>query len=163
MYHNTTLLELMESELPSLTFQRKLSYRTNIREVKALYRLINATIFGNRLVMPKIYVKPRLREMWGQCYGADIPFSETRSRCAIILADRWYCRHWLIMAVAHEMVHQYQWDIESKRRKRQGLPSIMSHGPTFFSWRDKLKKHGIPLKTFNDHDKWFHTQHLFRC
>jgi hypothetical protein len=80
-----------------------------------------------------------------------------------MLADRWYCRHWLIMAVAHEMVHQYQWDIESKRRKRQGLPSIMSHGPTFFSWRDKLKKHGIPLKTYNDHDRWFQTQHLFRC
>jgi hypothetical protein len=67
------------------------------------------------------------------------------------------------MAVAHEMVHQYQWDIESKRRVRQGMGSIMSHGPTFYAWRDKLKKHGIPLKTCNDYDKWFKTQHLFKC
>lgn len=163
MYHNTTLKELMDSPLPSLTFQRKMSYRTNVREVKALYRLINATIFNDRLVMPKIYVKPRLVEMWGQCYGVDIPFSNTKSRCVILLADRWYCRQWLIMTVAHEMVHQYQWDIHSKRRVRDGYPSLMSHGPSFYEWRDKLKKHGIPLKVCNDYKKWFKTQQVFKC
>jgi hypothetical protein len=163
MYHNTTLLELMESELPSLTFQRKLSYRTNIREVKALYRLINATIFNDRLPMPRIYVKSRLREMWGQCYGIDTPFQYNKSRCVITIADRWYCRQWLIMTVAHEMCHQYQWDINSKYRVKEGLPSLMSHGPSFFKYRDKLAKHGVPLKTSNDFNKWFKTQHLFKC
>jgi hypothetical protein len=163
MYHNVTLNELMSSELPGLTYQRKLSYVTNVREVKALYRLINASVFNDRLPMPKIYVKPRMRDMWGQCYGADTFFEVGKSRCVITLAERWYCRHWLIMALAHEMVHQYQWDIYSKKRMKQGLEPIMSHGPSFHQWKDKLKKHGIPLKECSDHNKWFQTQHLFKC
>lgn len=163
MYHNTTLRDLMTDELPPLTYQRKISYYTNIREVKALYRLINATIFNDRLVMPKIYVRPRLQGMWGQCYGADTMYQKNKSRCVILLADRWYCRQWLIMGLAHEMVHQYQWDIYSKTRARKGLEPIMSHGPSFYIWRRKLKKYGIPLKEYNDHDRWFKTQHLFKC
>lgn len=163
MYHNISLKQLMSEELPSLTFQRKLSYKTNIREVKALYRLINKTIFGNRLSMPRIYVRPRLMGSWGECFGADTLERKGKSRCVITLADRWYCRQWLIMAIAHEMAHQYQWDVISKHRRKEGLPPIMSHGPTFFMWRDKMKKYGIPLKTCNDHLKWFQTQHLFRC
>ena len=160
MYHNTTLKELMLKDLPSLTYQRKISYRTSIREVKALYRLINTTIFNDRLVMPKIYVKPRLREMWGQCYGADTPFSNTRSRCAILLADRWYCRQWLIMAVAHEMVHQYQWDILGPQRQAQGQQPLMSHGPSFFVHRTRLASIGIPLLKKVYVYRWFEYQDL---
>lgn len=163
MYHNVELKDLMSEELPNLTFQRKMSYLATVREVKAIYRLINKEIFGNRLVMPKIYVKSRLMGSWGECHGADTPYSNNRSRCVITLADRYYCKQWLIMTIAHEMCHQYEWDIISKRRQREGLPPIMSHGPTFFRWRDKLKKKGIPLKKFNDHEKWFVTQRLFRC
>jgi len=163
MYHNITLKDLMTQELPPLTYQRKMSYTTNIRETKALYRLINATIFNDRLSMPKIHVKPRLREMWGQCYGADTLYDNGKSRCVILLSERWYCRQWLIMALAHEMVHQWQWDIYSKKRMRQGLDPIMSHGPSFHMWKKKLHKHGIPLKEYNDHNKWFKTQHLFKC
>ena len=163
MYHNTTLKNLMMTELPPLTFQRKMHYVTDMREVKALYRLINASIFNDKLSMPKIYVKPRLREMWGQCYGADTLYHKGKSRCVIMLSERWYCKQWLIMALAHEMVHQWQWDIYSKKRMKQGLEPIMSHGPSFYQWKDKFNKHGIPLKTFNDHNKWFQTQHLFKC
>jgi hypothetical protein len=163
MLVNNTLKQLMSKDLPGLTFQRKMSYKASVREVKALYRLINKEIFNNRLVMPKIHVKPRLQGSWGECHGADLPYSKNKSRCVIILANRWYCRQWLIMALAHEMCHQYEWDIISKRREREGLPPIMSHGPTFFRWRDKLKKKGIPLKKFNSQQKWFKTQHLFRC
>lgn len=163
MYQNTTLKELMSRELPGLTYQRKMQYVTDIREVRALFRLINSSIFNDKLPMPKIIVKSRLREMWGQCYGADTVYSKDKSRCVILLSERWYCRHWLIMALAHEMVHQWQWDIYSKKRMKQGLEPIMSHGPSFYKWKEKLRKHGIPLKTFNDHNKWFQTQHLFKC
>lgn len=163
MYHNTTIKDLMSKELPSLTFQRKMSYVANIREVKAIYRLINKEVFNNRLAVPKIYIKSRLMGSWGECYGADTPYNPYKSRCVITLADRWYCKQWLIMTIAHEMCHQYEWDIISKRRQREGLPPIMSHGPTFFRWRNKLKKKGIPLKKFNDHKKWFVTQRLFKC
>lgn len=163
MYHNTTLKELMSQELPNLTFQRKMMYKPTMREVKAIYRLINKEIFNNKLFMPKIYLKSRLRETWGMCYGGDTPFRKSKSRCTITLADRWYCKQWLIMAIAHEMCHQYQWDILSKKRMKQGLPPVMSHGPSFYIFRDKLKKRSIPLKIHNNHLKWFKNQHLFRC
>lgn len=163
MYHNTTLKQLMSADLPNLTYQRKMQYFASMREVKALYRLINKEVFNNRLIMPKIRVKSHLQNSWGECHGADGPYSNHKSRCVIVLADRWYCRQWLIMALAHEMCHQYEWDIISKRREREGFPPIMSHGPTFFRWRDKLKKKGIPLKKYNDHEKWFVTQRLFKC
>jgi len=163
MYHKTTLKALMGQDLPNLTFQRKLCYITNIREVKALYRLINKEIFNNRLIMPKIYVRSRLRGTWGECQGIDLPYNNNKSRCIITLADRWYCRQWLITAIAHEMCHQFEWDIISKRREKEGLPPIMSHGPTFFRWREKLNKKGIPLKKSSDHEKWFVTQNLLKC
>jgi len=163
MYHTKTLKDLMSGNLPTLTFQRKMSYRTNTREVKALYRLINASIFNNRLVMPELVIKDRLKGIWGECVGRPTEFSNNKSRCTIYLSERWYCKQWLITSLAHEMVHQYQWDITSKKREKEGLPSIISHGPTFFQWREKLKKHGIPLKAYDRQDKWFATQHLFKC
>ena len=163
MYHNTTLLDLMSEDLPNRTFQRKMQYLANIREVKALYRLLNKEIFNDRLIMPKIYIKSRLKGSWGECYGADTPFNQAKSRCSITLADRWYCKQWLVMTLAHEMCHQYEWDILSKTRVQHGLPSIMSHGPTFFRWKKKLQTKGIPLKKWYDHDKWFMTQQLHKC
>jgi len=162
MYHNTSLLALMQEELPNITFQRKMYYFTSIREVKSLYRLINREIFNNKLIMPEISVK-RLRGAWGDCAGIMVPPIPNKSRCVIRLSERWYCRQWLIITLAHEMVHQYQWDIYSARREKRGLSPIISHGPSFFKWRKKLKKHGIPLKTSSSHEKWFRTQHLFKC
>lgn len=163
MYHNTTLAELMSQELPNRTFQRKMCYLATIREVKALYRLLNKEIFSNRLSMPKIYIKPRLKGSWGECIGADTLYMPGKSRCVITLSERWYCKQWLIMSLAHEMCHQYEWDVISKHRHKQGLPPIMSHGPTFFRWKNKLKKKGIPLRRCNDHLKWFVTQQLLKC
>ena len=52
-----------------------------------------------------------------------------------------------MFVVAHEMVHQYQWDILSNDREDQGLPPIMSHGPSFFAWREPLAEYNIPLST----------------
>lgn len=158
-----SLKDLMSSKLPAKTYQRKMSYRVSKRTVQTLYKIINKEIFNDRLTMPYIAVKSRLQGAWGECIGLEKPFKEGRSRCMITLADRWYCKQWLITALAHEMVHQYQWDICSKGRNRQGLPSIMSHGPTFYCWREKLRKKGIPLKVCNDHERWFVTQHLFKC
>jgi hypothetical protein len=39
----------------------------------------------------------------------------------------------------------------------------MSHGPTFFRFRDKLEKYGISLKTAHSQRKWFKHQDLFKC
>jgi hypothetical protein len=59
----------------------------------------------------------------------------------------------MITVLAHEMVHQYQWDIYSVKRERQGLTNIMSHGPSFFEWKDRLAEFAIDLRTaYNTED-----------
>lgn len=162
MLRKNVLLELMQEEPPSISYQKRLGYRTDIHEVTYLYRLINKVIFKNALEMPEIEVVPRCRKYWGMCYASWDRLPGRRSYCKIRLMDKWYSHHWLISTLAHEMCHQYQWDVQGAQRRIQGKNPIMSHGPSFFVFRDKLKKHGIPLKSAHSKRKWFKTQDLFK-
>jgi len=168
MYLNTgmrfnNLKALMEEPLPSKTDQRRKVYRPKMKEVKALYRLINRTIFYNALPMPKIVLR-RLKDCVGICAGLEGPIRKIKSHTTIHLCDRWYCRQWLISTLAHEMVHQYQWDVYSNIRVKRGLSRHMSHGPSFYIWRNKLAKHGIALKanSMQEHH-WFTKQDTRQC
>jgi len=153
----------MESPLPSIGQQKRLSYRTNINEVTRLYKMLNWYIFDNALSMPTLEVVPRCRKYWGMCYGSyDAPI-RNRSSCKIRLMDKWYCKLWLVAVLAHEMCHQYQWDIQGLERRKVGKDPIMSHGPSFFVFRDRLKKHGISLKGAHSRRKWFLYQNLFKA
>ena len=153
----------MESPLPSIGQQKRLSYRTNINEVTRLYKMLNWYIFDNALSMPTLEVVPRCRKYWGMCYGSyDAPI-RNRSSCKIRLMDKWYCKQWLVAVLAHEMCHQYQWDIQGLERRKVGKDPIMSHGPSFFVFRDRLKKHGISLKGSHSRRKWFLYQNLFKA
>ena len=155
--------EIMESPLPSIGQQKRLSYRTDINEVTRLYKTLNYYIFDYQLAMPELEVLPRCRKYWGMCYGSyDIP-ARNRSSCKIRLMDKWYCKQWLVTTLAHEMCHQYQWDVEGVRRLNRGQQPIMSHGPSFFVFRERLKKHGICLKSAHSKRKWFRHQNLFKC
>lgn len=152
------LISLMEEPLPSKTDQRQKNYRPTLKEVKAIYRLINREIFYNQLPMPKIILR-RLRDALGMCEGKEGPIRKTKSYCTIHLCDRWYCRQWMVSTLAHEMVHQYQWDIYSNIRVKRGMHRHMSHGPSFYIWRKKLQKFGIALKanSLKEHH-WFNNQ-----
>ena len=158
-----SLKNLMEQPLPSKTEQRQKSYRPKMKEVKAIYRLINREIFYNQLPMPKILLR-RLYDCVGICEGKEGPIRKTKSHCTIHLADRYYCRQWMISTLAHEMVHQYQWDVYSNIRVKRGLPRHMSHGPSFYIWRNKLARHGIALKanSLKEHH-WFNKQDTREC
>lgn len=162
MLRGNKLKDYMSEELPSLTYQKRLMYRTDIAEVQQIYRLLNSTIFDNQLAMPQIQVFPRLR-YWGICFGHYERPRYSRSHCIIRLIDKWYCKQWLITIVAHEMCHQYQWDVLGAERKMLGKDPIMSHGPSFYLYRDELKKHGIALKESFSRAKWFRYQNLFKC
>lgn len=159
----TNLKALMDTELPSKTDQRLKKYRPTLKEVRALYRLINREVFYNRLPTPKFVLK-RLYDAVGMCEGREGPIRKTKSHCTIYLADRYYCRQWFISTLAHEMVHQYQWDIYSNIRVKKGGKRHMSHGPSFYIWRKKLSKFGIALKANALHEnKWFETQDTSLC
>ena len=103
MFRKANLAELMREELPPIAYQKRLLYRTDRDEVIALYRLINKTIFNNKLKMPEIEVMARCRKYWGMCYGSYDEPTKNRSSCKIRLMDKWYCRQWLITTLAHEM------------------------------------------------------------
>lgn len=163
MLKESQLKKLMSSELPSRTYQKRLSYRTSLREVQYWHKVINEEIFNNKLPMPKIEIMARCRKYWGYCYGGLGVIERGKSSCVIRLSDKWFCKQWLVATLAHEMCHQYQWDVDSFRRKKLGLDPIMSHGPTFFIYREKLNSVNIPLKRAFGMRRWFRHQNLFKC
>lgn len=163
MFRKTSLIDLMREELPSIADQKRLRYRTDYDEVVKLYRMLNKHVFNNKLIMPEIEVMPRCRKYWGMCYGSLQMPTKTKSYCKIRMMDKWYCRQWLVIVLAHEMCHQYQWDVEGVKRLNKGKEPIMSHGPSFFIFRDKLKKLGIPLKSAHSKRRWLKHQNVFKC
>lgn len=165
MSRNSQLFSLMVQDLPNRTFQRRMHYRTSYREVLALFKLINKEIFNNKLPVPSIQVQSNCRKYWGMCIANHIALDADRSKsqCTIKLSDKWYCKQWLITTLAHEMCHQYQWDVLGHVRVREGKKPIMSHGPSFFLYKDKLIKYGIPLKRTLGVKPWFAHQNLFKC
>lgn len=151
---------MMNEGLPDVTSQKKLSYRPTIREVRKMYRQLNEEIFNNKLPMPWIEISARCRGYWGLCQGG---YGNSKSNVTIRLMNKFYCKQWFIMVLAHEMCHQYQWDVISEKRVKQGKEPIMSHGPTFFTYKKKLLKHGIPLKRAISSKVWFNKQNLLKC
>lgn len=158
------ILQLMNEELPPKSHQRRKLYRTSHEEVTELFKIINEEIFDNVLSMPELQIRARCRNYWGYCFANDHePIKGPTSNCIIRLSDKWYCKQWLISILAHEACHQYQWDIIGEKRREAGKELIMSHGPSFFIFRDKLANHGIPLKISYSSGKWFKHQQLSRC
>jgi hypothetical protein len=157
------LLQLMSEPLPSIGLQKKLSYRPTKREVKKLYNIINEEIFNNELPPASLEIKSHCRGYWGMCMSTGFNPKKKSSQCKIRLSDRWYCKQWLIDTLAHEMVHQYQWDIYSKERATEGKEPIMSHGPSFYKFRKQLAEYGIMLKRTSRTSLWFKYQTLTKC
>ncbi len=120
MTKRSELSKLMREPLPSIGYQKRLSYRTNKAEVVELYKLINQACFNNKLNMPEFEVTARCRKYWGMCYASYDIVKYRKTYCKIRLMDKWFCKQWLITTLAHEMVHQYQWDIDGTKREREG-------------------------------------------
>lgn len=125
-----------------VTAQQTGKWRLGVDEAVESWHLLNKAIFDDGLDQPEITVK-QLRKQWGACSGwVD---SSNTLVSVISLHSHWPTRAMFIEALAHEMVHQFQWDVLSDDRRTQGLAPIMSHGPTFFAWRKPLAQHGIKL------------------
>ena len=150
------LRSLMQSSLPSITEQRKRCYRPSKREVNKIYNLINRYIFNSKLKRPKLNLGQR-RHCWGICSGLYEP-SSTGAYCEISLSDKWFCIQWCITVLAHEMVHQYQWEVEGWHKLREGKYSIMNHSSSFYKWRKALARYDIPLHKQFPSYRWFQNQ-----
>jgi len=157
-----SLSELMDLELPPVHEQKRLCFRPSKYFVHHTYELINHEVFGNELRKPKILVQSHRRKYWGMCSGHTYR-TITGSFCTIDMMDKWFCMQWFVTTLAHEMVHQYQWDIMGPERQEDGKDWLMSHGPSFYSFRDNLVEHDIPLKTAHSMRRWFKHQDLFKA
>ena len=148
----------MQEPLPPLSHQKRLAYRTTKNEAIKIFKIINEEVFDNTLAVPEIIVKSHCKKYWGMCHGEHEKIRYRNTFCWIELMDKFYCRQWFITILAHEMCHQAQWDLDGGNRLGQGKERIMSHGPSFFEYRDKLAEHGISLKKWHRRNKWFLTQ-----
>jgi hypothetical protein len=150
----TKIRELMATKLPSKAEQRRLPYKLSKYQIKKMYKMLNEELFDNALPTPKLTIKESYRTALAHCEANVVTPRKNRSSCEIVLTDRWYCKQWCLITLAHEMVHQYQWDI---------LEREMSHGPTFYKFRKLFKRKGIPLYKYLSVSTWFKTQDFFNC
>ena len=74
-----------------------------------------------------------------------IPYNKTNVSHYIELHCKFPTWKEFIETLAHEMVHQWQWEVLSPQRYEEGKTPIMSHGPSFYAWRKPLHKYLIPL------------------
>ena len=109
------------------------------------YRL-NLIIFDGVLTPPsKLYI-----QNYKDCGGWCAPWRWNRkNRTVKIGLRRNFCdRKTFLTCLAHEMVHQWEWEILG-RWAEVGCHS--GHGKSFFSWKNKIKyRTGLPLDKFID-------------
>ena len=158
------LKEWMKEDLPSISKQKRHIYRPTKREINHTYNVLNLVLFNGKLIRPKITVISR-RYYWGLCQANNIQpqVLKSKSNCELLLNDKWFCRQWFIDTLAHDMAHQYQWDIDGPKRVEEGKEALMSHGPSFFKHKPKLDRYGLNLKVTHKIKKWFKYQSLSKC
>jgi hypothetical protein len=153
---------LMSLELPPITYQRRLMYRPSYADINYVYNICNRYLFDNQLRRPKI-VQGTRRQTWGFCLWEDEE-QHNGSYCTIHIMDKWFCPQWFVQTLAHEMVHQWQWDIG----RYEGYPASHNpdsgaHGPSFFLWRERFDHYGLHLKRSYGMKRWFKHQDFTRC
>ena len=150
--------------LPTKSKQKRHPYRPTIPIIKKTWRVLNVLCFDNELCMPEFSLHSH-KWWWAMCISnGGLPKAlKTKSNCEIMLSDKWFSRQWFVDTLAHEMAHQYQWDIDGVQRIKIGKDPLMSHGPSFFKHRQRLKEHGLYLKIAHRNEKWFQYQSLKKC
>lgn len=150
---------IMEAPLPSITYQRHKGFRPSYSDIKYAYNIINRYCFDNQLRMPVIEQGSR-RQTWGFCQWEE-EYQGNGSYCTIKIMDKWFCPQWFIQTLAHEMVHQYQWDIH--RWDNNVRTDGGAHGPSFFMFRDRFDHYGLHLKQWYGQKRWFKHQSFYKC
>ena len=105
-------------------------YRPTIRSIKRSYSILNREIFSNKL--PKSselsFQIGKVANCWGYC-------KKEKDQIIVKLLPEYGNRNFFITILAHEMVHVYEAVYYDK----------MTHGPTFFAFREDFHKAGLEL------------------
>jgi hypothetical protein len=118
------------------------TYKPDTNEAQKVHRLLNRYVFNNALRKTRFNIK-NLKDIWAMCDGrVDRGKFFTEQ---IFLTNKFPHKAMFVTAIAHEMVHQWQWEVYSAERYKQGKSLIMSHGPSFYQWKKPLAEYMIPL------------------
>lgn len=157
--------EIMATPLPSITYQRRKQFRPNDMDVMYAYGILNRYVFDNALRKPEI-TQGILRKAWGMC-NWETKRQYTGSWCSIRLSDKWFCPQWFMNTLAHEMVHQYQWDVyrwdHLGTYGKEMFTGSGAHGPSFYAWRERFSYYGLNLKIAHGQKRWFKHQSFDKC
>jgi len=148
----------MRTPLPSVIDQKTKPYRPTLTELWHIFDLVNEYIFDNQL--PKPIIEMKAIRYYGKCTGL-VETKHVLHHARLTLYPKYFCIQWAIMIMAHEMAHQYQWDVDGPDRIRSGKRPLLSHGPTFFKFQKKLAQFGIPLRVKYCPVTWLQTQNNF--
>ena len=102
---------------------------------------LNISVFDGMLTPP---VRFELRAFRDESLGWCKPYrwNSKKRRVIIGINTELFDRRVFLCVLAHEMVHQWQWEVLGRWEDRDA-----SHGKTFFSWRNKLRTRvGLPLQ-----------------
>lgn len=108
------------------------------REVaEIVWHALNRAVFHGKLTFPdNISIRESKEKWWGVCVGMQRGNRAGPYYTKVIRLQRyWPNPKKFITTMAHEMVHQYEWE----------MLHDMTHGKTFFAWSEKLKEKGICL------------------
>lgn len=165
MARPSLITQYMTAPLPTVSEQRRLPFRPSVEEANRLYNVINKYVFENQLTRPEITLKTNCQKFWGVCNWKDerqksASWGKPGTWCTIELMDKWFCPQWFCNTLAHEMVHQYQWDIEEDFAIHDNSGG---HGPSFHAWKDRFAHYGLYLKTSHGMKRWLRHQDFRKC
>lgn len=156
---------IMAQTLPSITYQRKKNFRPSDVDMVYAYQIINKYVFDGVLRKP-VLKQGRLHKAWGLCNWLNKE-QINGSWCAISLSDKWFCPQWFMNTLAHEMVHQYQWDVyrwdHLECYGKEMYTGSGAHGPSFYAFRERFEYYDLNLKISFGQKRWFKHQDFTKC
>jgi hypothetical protein len=139
VHDKETLAKLLSTPLPSKRVQRRANYRPTKEQMSLIYDILNDCLFEGKLKKPTIHV--RSIKVWGLCSVYDDPSIYS----VIRISKECFCLQWFVLILAHEMVHQHQWEIDGPEVAKAGGEILVDHSASFFKFTEKFKEHGIAL------------------
>lgn len=155
------IVAMMQTPLPSITEQKRKLFRPDEDFVIYTYNKLNKYIFENELKRPPIQLG-QFKGFWGECTGHD-EYTNKGTWCTMKISDKWFCTQWFVTTLAHEMAHQYEWDVIGPYYESLGQERRMTHRMSFFIWRGKMADYGIDLKSWHGQKRWFKHQDFTKC
>lgn len=148
------LITLLNTPLPSKRVQRRANFRPSKEQKDVVFKVLNSALFDGKLSKPVILM--RTMRYWGLCTVYDDPKLWSK----IKISNQCFCLQWFTLILAHEMVHQYQWEIDGPEIAKNKGEVFIDHNETFFKFKDRFADHGLLLAEEYSREKWLKHQDL---